>query len=1114
MSSSGSIGNTPLAGRKKRSAWRKFWIGLALLVLLLLVAAAVSAWYEIRQSRLQARYFSEFAGNSGFRLEAGPNPDLWLPRNGPYDLRLGYGQMKYALPQIEQAGFEIERQARQSAGFAELVGRGIYPIYREKTAAGLTLIDRSGQVLYSERYPERRFDTFDAIPGVLVNALIYVENRELLNADLPPMHNPAVEWDRAVWAVFTQAWRKVDPDTPRAGGSTLATQIEKFRHSPGGRTHDAGEKLRQMVSASLRAYREGPDTRAARKLIALDFLNSVPLGAVPGHGEVIGIGDGMYAWFGRDFDTLRQLLAHPESRPAEAGQYFKEVLALIIAQRRPSDLLGESGTRLEALTDSYLRLLEREQLIPTALRDAALAARLAPRRDPLHLEPVSFVERKAVNATRLAVAKLLGVDDLYALDRYDLSVRTTLDGNAQQRITQFLNDLKSADFVAARGFKAHQLLEHGDPADVRYSFTLYEVAPQGNLLRVQADNLDQPLDINAGTKLDLGSSAKFRTLVTYLDVIAQLHARLTALSEEELGTEKPQPNDRLTLWALGHLRGAKDKGLQAMLQAALERTYSANPEEVFFTGGGEQVFENFKHDQDGMAPTLREALAQSINLPFIRLMRDLVHYYAYEAAGAPGRGLAQGSEELRRQFLERFADKESRGFLAGFWHKYHNVEADELLDTLARSVQSQPRRVAAAFLAVDPAMPFGRFSELMGRRLGERAGGEAELRKIHKSLTQNPFNLSDWGYLSRVHPIELWLVRYLDKHPDARLDEVYDASAEARQEAYRWLFKSGLKRAQNVRIAMAVEAAAFEKITAQWRSVGYPFERLVPSLATAIGSSADRPAALAELMGVIINGGVRRPVVSIERFEFAAGTPFETQLGRRSEEGTRVLDEAVASVARAALLGVVEHGTARRVSGTFRSGEGEALAVGGKTGTGDHRFNIVGPGGRKLESRVVNRAATFAFFLGDRHFGTITAFVPGRRAANYEFTSALPVQVLKTLEPALRGLVAGHELNDEELRVAMSGPAKLAATTVKSPTAAGAATAVTKAVEPAPTAKPDVDRVKTSIVAPQPKAAAPAQPDTTKPLIKVEDKPETKPPGQPAAPAPDPSPRKEPPGQV
>jgi hypothetical protein len=53
----------------------------------------------------------------------------------------------------------------------------------------------------------------------------------------------------------------------------------------------------------------------------------------------------------------------------------------------------------------------------------------------------------------------------------------------------------------------------------------------------------------------------------------------------------------------------------------------------------------------------------------------------------------------------------------------------------------------------------------------------------------------------------------------------------------------------------------------------------------------------------------------------------------------------------------------------------------------------------------VNRSATFTFYLGERFFGTVTAFVSGSQAAHYDFTSALPVQILKELEPVLRPLL-------------------------------------------------------------------------------------------------------------
>jgi hypothetical protein len=52
-------------------------------------------------------------------------------------------------------------------------------------------------------------------------------------------------------------------------------------------------------------------------------------------------------------------------------------------------------------------------------------------------------------------------------------------------------------------------------------------------------------------------------------------------------------------------------------------------------------------------------------------------------------------------------------------------------------------------------------------------------------------------------------------------------------------------------------------------------------------------------------------------------------------------------------------------------------------------------------SRATNRTATFVFYIGERYFGVITAFVQGREAANYKFTSALPVTLMKQLAPAI-----------------------------------------------------------------------------------------------------------------
>jgi hypothetical protein len=45
------------------------------------------------------------------------------------------------------------------------------------------------------------------------------------------------------------------------------------------------------------------------------------------------------------------------------------------------------------------------------------------------------------------------------------------------------------------------------------------------------------------------------------------------------------------------------------------------------------------------------------------------------------------------------------------------------------------------------------------------------------------------------------------------------------------------------------------------------------------------------------------------------------------------------------------------------------------------------------------------FFLGDRLYGTVTAFVPGAQAVNYHFTSSLAVLLLTALAPELQALI-------------------------------------------------------------------------------------------------------------
>jgi hypothetical protein len=99
---------------------------------------------------------------------------------------------------------------------------------------------------------------------------------------------------------------------------------------------------------------------------------------------------------------------------------------------------------------------------------------------------------------------------------------------------------------------------------------------------------------------------------------------------------------------------------------------------------------------------------------------------------------------------------------------------------------------------------------------------------------------------------------------------------------------------------------------------------------------------------------------------------------------------------------VVLEGTGKRIQSAYHSAVGSPLILGGKTGTGDNRFDSYTASHALIESRVVDRTSTFVFYLGDRFFGTITAYVPGRKAAQFRFTSALAVQLLKTMSPQIQ----------------------------------------------------------------------------------------------------------------
>ncbi|GAA3970572.1 transglycosylase domain-containing protein [Allohahella marinimesophila] len=969
---------------------------MLLFAALLCIGIVGLAWFEARTSWLQARLLPDYARSLSFDLEEGPSDRIRFPVQGPFDQRLGYVNLPAMLDRLQTNGFYIDRQVRFSSPLMTFVDAGFYPPYPEKNQAGLSVRDVDQQLMFDFGYPRRVFEGFEDIPPLMVESLLFIEDRRLLSDDRPQM-NPTVNWGRFLKAAVFKAGEAMNLNTPSMGGSTLATQIEKFRHSDDGVTGSITEKLRQMVSSSVRVYRHGEDTMPARRQLVLDYLNTVPLAAAPGYGEVNGIGDGLRVWFAADPAEVNRLLALKSPEEDELrlqGLALRQVLALMIAHRRPSYYLLQNRTELGEMADAHLRLLRRRDRISPALAEAGLEQALEFRNFREQPAVIPGDTNKGVNMVRNRLSKLLDVS-LYQLDRMDLKVTTTLDRSLQEQITAHLRSLRDPAVAEANGLVGESLLRPGQAASLRYSFTLFERSDLGNQVRVQTDNTDIPFDINEGSKLELGSTAKLRVLASYLEIIAELYERYAPLPR----AAQPADTDPLTRWVVGQLIVQPEMTLEQMLAAAMDRRYSASAAESFFTGGGKHTFSNFRREDNSRNPTVREALNESINLPFVRMLRDVISHLTQQQWQDLRTLMGNDNDPRRAQVLARFADREGTQFLSRFWGKYVNKGDDERVSAFLSGLQLTPVRAAVIYRYLNPSADLDSFNQFMAEKLVQVPEATA-LARLYGRYDPQLFNLQDLGYLANVHPLELWLVGYLLQNDKATFSEVLTASANQRQEVYRWLSRTRASNARDSRIRTMLDVEAFAELHRRWRRLGFPFDYLVPSLATALGSSGDRPAALAELMSTIMNDGARISPRRINRLVFAADTPYETHLSPALAMADQVMHPDVARVMKLALADVVNKGTGRRLLGTFKRADGSDLNMGGKTGTGDNRL-VSTAGGQRITGRALSRTATLVFYLGDNHFGTLTAFVVGDEAGQYRFTSALPSQVLKGMAPII-----------------------------------------------------------------------------------------------------------------
>ena len=960
-------------------------------------AVALASLYEIKTSHSQSLAFSKVGRACNYSAGEGASPSIRFPAAGPYDERLGYAAIPSFVQRLREYGFVVERQARLSPAMTKVYDLGLNVPYGEKQQAGIRILDRNDKGISQSVSPWPVYSCFDSIPGLLVKTLSCIEDQNLLDP-VHPRRNPVVEWNRLFMAMVRMVAAKLGAMENVPGASTLATQMEKYRHSPKGLTESSFEKVRQMLSASLRVYRNGENTLSARRDILLNYINTAPLGAFPGYGEVFGLGEGLRVWYGASVDSVNAALNNPSAPPATKARYFRMALSLLVAHRRPEYYLAADTASLRVKTDQFLHLLLKQGIVSDGLYEAALRAPVALRSAAPRGERPVYGLQKVAHSIRDPLLTMLAVPSVYELDHLDLTARSTLDSAATAQVIHFFTRLKEQPaFLDSLGLRGFRMLEKGDPSELVYSLNLFERRGNANVLRIQADSYNAAFDFNSGVKLDLGSTAKLRTLVTYLEVIEELHRKLSPLSREELSAFSP--HDVLSAWAKEYLMSKSDRALTPMLAAALDRRYSANPGEGFFTGGGLHTFGNFDSRDNGRVMPVREALQFSVNLVFIRLMRDIVNYYVMRIPGAAEIETDSGAPS-RERYLDRFVEYESGVFMARFYQQLKKVPTAALPDTLVADIRSSPGRLAAIYCTIEK-KPTREGLENFLQRHGVINADAHTIQRLFDQCAAPDLSLSDRGFIAGIHPLKLWTASFLAQYPQATFHELKSASAPYLHGVYRWIYSPKRRAFQKSRIRIMLEMEAFESILQSWQKQGYPFAELVPSYATALGASADRPSALAQLAGIIQNDGMKYPERRIEQLQFAAGTPYETVLQNAQAPCSRAVSVDVARAVRSCMLSVVNGGTAARARKAFDT----SIVIGGKTGTGDHRQRFFGLKGQRIGEKVISRSGVFVFILGDRFFGTICAAVTGPQAGNFSFTSAYPVQLFVCCAPILRPLL-------------------------------------------------------------------------------------------------------------
>ena len=285
------------------------------------------------------------------------------------------------------------------------------------------------------------------------------------------------------------------------------------------------------------------------------------------------------------------------------------------------------------------------------------------------------------------------------------------------------------------------------------------------MLRVQADNLDQPFDINSGMKLDLGSTAKLRTLAHYLEVMESLHAELAPLDPEALIGAPPRPATAIPSprWAAETLRKTPGLTLDASPRPGARPHLSRRSVGNVLHGGGVHNFENFDpEDNRRIFPCTRRSRIR----PTSCSSGSCAISCASTRRGypmTPGPCWRTLEHLERRRMLEEMADKDGAAAPRARLREYQGLESSAVLKKLLGERVHSPRHVAVVFFAWHPggdASTLEQWSDAQGFPVPAE-----DLPKLVRTYGNRKINLLDYGRLLGRHPLEVWSAGEMSRTP-------------------------------------------------------------------------------------------------------------------------------------------------------------------------------------------------------------------------------------------------------------------------------------------------------------------------------------------------------------